>query len=91
MKAHEYWFSHYGVRRNPGIFFLYLFTLQKISKIMSDFVSPNTTAALFKNSFFHTDFSISDSLKSVRKSVLIYETIIVFAALTYIDNKHNRK
>ena len=20
MKAHEYWFSHYGVRRNPGIF-----------------------------------------------------------------------
>lgn len=42
MKAHEYWFSHYGVRRNPGIFFLYLFTLQKISKIMSDFVAPNT-------------------------------------------------
>ena len=28
------------------------------------------------NPFFHTDFSISDSLKSVRKSVLIYETII---------------
>ena len=26
---------------------------------------------------FHTDCSISDSLKSVRKSVLIYETIIV--------------
>ena len=22
MKAHEYWFSHYGVRRNPGIFFM---------------------------------------------------------------------
>mgnify|MGYP006981746540 CR=1 FL=1 len=21
MKAHEYWFSHYGVRRNLGIFF----------------------------------------------------------------------
>lgn len=28
------------------------------------------------NPFFHTDFSISDSLKTVRKSVLIYETII---------------
>ena len=28
------------------------------------------------NPLFHTDFSISDSLKSVRKSVLIYETII---------------
>ena len=29
------------------------------------------------NPFFVTDFSISDSLKTVRKSVLIYETIIV--------------
>ena len=29
------------------------------------------------NPLFHTDFSISDSLKSVRKSVLIYETIII--------------
>ena len=28
------------------------------------------------NPLFHTDFSISDSLKSVRKNVLIYETII---------------
>ena len=28
------------------------------------------------NPFFHTDFNISDSLKTVRKSVLIYETII---------------
>ena len=28
------------------------------------------------NPFFRTDFSISDSLKTVRKSVLIYETII---------------
>ena len=27
--------------------------------------------------FFHTGLSISDSLKSVRKSVLIYETIIL--------------
>lgn len=29
------------------------------------------------NPLFHTDFSISDSLKNFRKSVLIYETIIV--------------
>jgi hypothetical protein len=29
------------------------------------------------NPFFHTDFNISDSLKTVRKSVLIYETIIL--------------
>lgn len=28
------------------------------------------------NPFFHTVFSISDSLKTVLKSVLIYETII---------------
>ena len=28
------------------------------------------------NPFFRIDFSISDSLKTVRKSVLIYETII---------------
>lgn len=27
--------------------------------------------------FFYTDFSISDSLKTVRKSVLIYDTIII--------------
>ena len=31
---------------------------------------------IFMNPFFVTDFSISDSLKTVRKSVLIYETII---------------
>ena len=30
------------------------------------------------NPFFHTDFSISDSLKTVRISLLIYESIIVF-------------
>ena len=30
------------------------------------------------NPLFHTGFSISDSLKSVLKSVLIYETIISF-------------
>ena len=29
--------------------------------------------------FFHTGLSISDSLKTVRKSVLIYETIIADA------------
>ena len=28
--------------------------------------------------FFHTGLSISDSLKTVRKSVLIYETIIMY-------------
>ena len=28
------------------------------------------------NPLFHTEFSISDSLKNVRKSVLIYEIII---------------
>ena len=28
--------------------------------------------------FFHTGLSISDSLKTVRKSVLIYETIIEY-------------
>ena len=31
------------------------------------------------NPHFHTDFSISDSLIFVRKSVLIYETIILTA------------
>ena len=30
------------------------------------------------NPLFHTEFSISDSLKNVRKSVLIYETIIMY-------------
>ena len=32
---------------------------------------------IMMNPHFHTDFSISDSLIFVRKSVLIYETIIV--------------
>ena len=31
---------------------------------------------MFANPFFRTNLSISDSLKTVRKSVLIYETII---------------
>ena len=34
--------------------------------------------------FFHTGLSISDSLKTVRKSVLIYETIIVHMAWTRV-------
>ena len=39
--------------------------------------------------FFHTGLSISDSLKTVRKSVLIYETIIEFLDVdtTYAENK----
>lgn len=37
------------------------------------------------NPFFVTDFSISDSLKTVRKSVLIYETIIEGAGKTIIN------
>nr|DAH61204.1 MAG TPA: hypothetical protein [Caudoviricetes sp.] len=36
------------------------------------------------NPLFHTEFSISDSLKNVRKSVLIYETIIRINILFYI-------
>ena len=40
--------------------------------------------------FFHTGLSISDSLKTVRKSVLIYETIIfrvinIILALTLLE------
>ena len=35
------------------------------------------------NPLFHTDFSISDSLKNVRKSVLIYETIIIYRTGDY--------
>ena len=39
------------------------------------------------NPFFVTDFSISDSLKTVRKSVLIYETIIVVDSIMKLDNE----
>ena len=39
------------------------------------------------NPFSHTGLSISDSLKSVRKSVLIYETII----LSYLQAVEQRK
>ena len=36
------------------------------------------------NPLFHTDFSISDSLKSVRKSVLIYDTIIIIGTTVIV-------
>ena len=36
--------------------------------------------------FFHTGLSISDSLKTVRKSVLIYETIICASKYSYAKN-----
>ena len=36
---------------------------------------------IIMNPLFHTDFSISDSLKNFRKSVLIYETIIILFIL----------
>lgn len=39
------------------------------------------------NPLFRIDFSISDSLKNVRKSVLIYETIITGAIVT--AEEHN--
>ena len=37
--------------------------------------------------FFHTGLSISDSLKTVRKSVLIYETIIFYQIKYYKATK----
>lgn len=37
------------------------------------------------NPLFHTEFSISDSLKNVRKSVLIYETIILGIGGVQVD------
>lgn len=39
------------------------------------------------NPLFRTDCSISDSLKSVRKSVLIYETMIEYDNVMEIDKK----
>ena len=38
------------------------------------------------NPLFRIDFSISDSLKIVRKSVLIYETIILSGNCKYVWN-----
>ena len=43
------------------------------------------------NPFFVTDFSISDSLKTVRKSVLIYETIIAAGQLWCRLRLHRRQ
>lgn len=40
------------------------------------------------NPLFHTDFSISDSLKNFRKSVLIYETIIMSIMQILEDSVH---
>ena len=37
------------------------------------------------NPLFRIDFSISDSLKIVRKSVLIYETIILYGNQCHYD------
>ena len=41
------------------------------------------------NPHFHTDFSISDSLIFVRKSVLIYETIILYGTPDEYEEKDN--
>ena len=40
------------------------------------------------NPLFHTDFSISDSLKTVRKSVLIYEIIISGQRITGLNTEN---
>ncbi len=44
------------------------------------------------NPLFHIEFSISDSFKNVRKSVLIYETIIIdqWKILAFWCNRINR-
>ena len=41
------------------------------------------------NPLFHTEFSISDSLKNVRKSVLIYETIILCVVVKGVVFRYN--
>ena len=45
--------------------------------------------------FFHTGLSISDSLKTVRKSVLIYETIIalrwVILSIMFLKREKRRE
>lgn len=43
------------------------------------------------NPLFRIDFSISDSLKIVRKSVLIYETIILERALAERTKKRKQQ
>lgn len=59
--------------------------LRSFSPFSSSITRPDLTFALkfllclnmVMKPFIHTDFSIPDSLKYVRKSVLIYETIII--------------
>ena len=53
------------------------------SKTSNDNYYLLTMAAIAQemDPLFHTGYSISDSLKTVRKSVLIYETIIVIEVL----------
>ena len=43
------------------------------------------------NPLFHTEFSISDSLKNVRKSVLIYETIILDTIMHWEEYRRNKE
>ena len=43
------------------------------------------------NPLFRIDFSISDSLKIVRKSVLIYETIILGQLLLLAGRKQSKQ
>ena len=40
MKAHEYWFSHYGVRRNPGIFFMSFYTSKNKNRLPAEIYLP---------------------------------------------------
>ena len=42
------------------------------------------------NPLFRIDFSISDSLKIVRKSVLIYETIILDSDINFLNGRLRR-
>ncbi|MEE0468918.1 MAG: AraC family transcriptional regulator, partial [Blautia sp.] len=44
---------------------------------------------IIMNPLFHTEFSISDSLKNVRKSVLIYETIIVRSIIELYNSSYS--
>ena len=56
MKAHEYWFSRYGVRRNPGIFFMSFCTsknnFKKFLKSCSILSLPIQSICSFFFSFF---------------------------------------
>ena len=46
---------------------------------------------MIMNPLFYTNFSISDSLKSGRKSVLIYETIIPWTGYLIRETKRKMK